>query len=238
MAAPAKRGLSLVQKFRIREVQGVQASGAISNPFIPHLNPETGRWAPPRYSLRRQAELVKQAKKSGTLHLLPPGPKLKLREIPSHPEIVAPLQQGPEAASTETTKELAQFVGWEGNVKLHEPAGANVGNRLYAAKKQMFKGHKWQRVHRRKRKYRRILMKHMPKRIRKWRLVSLSFQFLYCNLIYQQKKALRYKAALAFVYHSWKKREESCYTILIAIDIQCRYSTYLTKQSYFNGSLF
>src|ERR1700679_3695909 len=46
------------------------------NPFVPHKNLESGRWAPPRYSLRRQADLIKHARASGTLHLLPPGPKM------------------------------------------------------------------------------------------------------------------------------------------------------------------
>ncbi|GJJ14925.1 hypothetical protein Clacol_009195 [Clathrus columnatus] len=180
MATTTKRGLNLVQKFRIREFQRVLPTGtatsssltsnpAIPNPFIPHLNPETGRWAPPRYSLRRQAELIKQAKKNGTLYLLPPGPKLKPRGIPSLPELAK------TPASIEATKsEFTQPVDWIGEVKVHEPAGANVGNRLYAAKKQMFKGHKWERVYRRERKYRRILMKHMPKRVRKWRLYYVS----------------------------------------------------------------
>lgn len=179
MTTAAKRGLTLIQRFRIREFQRAlpseAASPAIPNPFIPHLNPETGRWTPPRYSLRRQAELIKQAKKTKTLHLLPPGPKLKPREIPPYPEAVPGLPQKEDVV--EMLKESTQPIDWIGHVKIHEPAGANVGNRLYAAKKQMFKGHKWQRVYRRERKYRRILMKHMPKRVRKWRLVSFYYLF-------------------------------------------------------------
>ena len=42
---------------------------------------EREKWAPPHYSLRRQAVLVKQARASGTLHLLPPGPKLSVEEL-------------------------------------------------------------------------------------------------------------------------------------------------------------
>ena len=41
------------------------------NPFEPHKNPKTGCWNPPIYSLRRQAELVKLAKKHGVEELLP-----------------------------------------------------------------------------------------------------------------------------------------------------------------------
>ena len=35
----------------------------------------------PQYSLRRQADLVKAARASGTVHLLPPGPKLSVEEL-------------------------------------------------------------------------------------------------------------------------------------------------------------
>ena len=38
-------------------------------------------WMGPQYSLRRQVELVKAARASGTLHLLPPGPKLSVEEV-------------------------------------------------------------------------------------------------------------------------------------------------------------
>lgn len=46
------------------------------NPFLPHKNPKTGRWHPPIYSLRRQAELVKLAKKHDVEDLLPYSKKL------------------------------------------------------------------------------------------------------------------------------------------------------------------
>lgn len=46
------------------------------NPFLPHKNPKTGKWHPPIYSLRRQAELVKLAKKHDVEDLLPYSKKL------------------------------------------------------------------------------------------------------------------------------------------------------------------
>jgi len=46
-----------------------------TNPFSPHKNTKTGRWHPPVYSLRRQAELVKLAKEHGVDDLLPATPK-------------------------------------------------------------------------------------------------------------------------------------------------------------------
>ena len=45
------------------------------NPFLPWRNPETNRWRAPKFSLRRQADLVKLAQKYGVEPLLPPGRK-------------------------------------------------------------------------------------------------------------------------------------------------------------------
>ncbi|KAJ7771655.1 hypothetical protein B0H16DRAFT_1881253 [Mycena metata] len=56
----------------------------LPNPFLPWRNPKTGRWAPSKYSLRQQADLIKKAKATDTLHLLPPGVKLP------QPELFAP----------------------------------------------------------------------------------------------------------------------------------------------------
>ena len=41
------------------------------NPFMPLKHPITGRWHDPKYSLRRQAELVKMAREHGVEELLP-----------------------------------------------------------------------------------------------------------------------------------------------------------------------
>lgn len=47
----------------------------LRNPFMPWKNPKTGHWQGPKYGLRRQADLVKLAKKYGVEPLLPPGRK-------------------------------------------------------------------------------------------------------------------------------------------------------------------
>jgi large subunit ribosomal protein L25 len=52
-----------------------QPSTGSPNPFLPWKNPETGRWRGAVIGLRRQAELVKIAKKCGVEALLPPGRK-------------------------------------------------------------------------------------------------------------------------------------------------------------------
>lgn len=43
--------------------------------FEPTKSTTTGCWAPPKYSLRRQAKLVKEAALTGQLSILPEGPK-------------------------------------------------------------------------------------------------------------------------------------------------------------------
>ena len=45
------------------------------NPFMPLKHPATGLWHDPKYSLRRQAELVKMARQHGVEELLPYTPK-------------------------------------------------------------------------------------------------------------------------------------------------------------------
>lgn len=45
------------------------------NPFLPTKHPVTGRWHDPKYSLRRQAELVKLARQHHVEELLPFTPK-------------------------------------------------------------------------------------------------------------------------------------------------------------------
>jgi large subunit ribosomal protein L25 len=52
---------------------GYQA--ATPNPFMPSRHPVTGRLHDPKYSLRRQAELVKIARGHGVEELLPYTPK-------------------------------------------------------------------------------------------------------------------------------------------------------------------
>ncbi|KAI9796040.1 MAG: hypothetical protein M1833_006548 [Piccolia ochrophora] len=47
------------------------STSTVFNPFQPHRHPVTGRWHGPVFSLRRQAELVKLARKHGVEELLP-----------------------------------------------------------------------------------------------------------------------------------------------------------------------
>ncbi|KAL1948996.1 hypothetical protein VTO73DRAFT_10802 [Trametes versicolor] len=161
--------LQAVKQFRIRELAPLlkadpklaAARPKVLNPFLPHKNPESGRWAPPKYSLRRQAELIKSARASGLLHLLPPGPKLPPKAIED--------ASTSAAEATEQAKWWTAAIEWDGEFKEKEVKGADVGNRLYAGKKRMFKGHKWERTADKRTWKRDMLMKHMSKRIARFK---------------------------------------------------------------------
>jgi len=123
---------------------GPKRTTEIRNPFLPFLNPRTQRWRPPAYSRRRQAELIKAARMTNMMHLLPPGPKMGPKEIPR-----------------------GQGVGlqWVGEVQDRPVPGADYGSRLYAGKKRMFKGHKWERMEAKRRGQIKVRLRDMPKRI-------------------------------------------------------------------------
>lgn len=161
----------------------------IPNPFLAWKNPKTECWIPPRYSLRQQADLVKQARISGVLHMLPPGPKLL------NPEHAAVVQMGKTrsedltivtrrkwvrlkklinqhvVASGVTQDPAMRPVDWDGKFDGTPKPGADLGTRLYAAKKKMFKGHRHERLAVRKVVYRKILLRDMNRRIEQFRQV-------------------------------------------------------------------
>jgi len=171
----------LVTRFRTRELTAVinavpQAKAAareggpvkVPNPFVPHKNPDTGRWAPAKYSRRRQAELVKAAKATNALHLLPPGPKLARAALEAAVK-ATPRSVRPRPADAAAL--WAKNVSWVGRLREKKVAGADVGNRLYAGKKRMFKGHKWQRTMPTREIRRRMLLKSMKSRVRRFKSV-------------------------------------------------------------------
>lgn len=71
---------------------------------------------------------------------------------------------------------------WTGNFKPKVVPGAELGTRLYANKKRMFKGHKWERVKSEVERKRTILMRDMKKRLAGYKSVRLSFIIL-CRTI-------------------------------------------------------
>ncbi|KAF8916488.1 hypothetical protein CPB85DRAFT_1374631 [Mucidula mucida] len=167
--------LNAVRKFRIKQLNDLIPNNRrfgylpipaaadkdaihLRNPFLPVKNPRTGRWLPAPYSRRQQAELIKSAKAAGVLHLLPPGPKLP----PSKLQVAVK-----EAAANKGRQEMWQAkVGWLGEVKEKKDAGMS---RLYAHRKRMFKGHKWERVKTRRLNYKTILLRDMDARIQRFK---------------------------------------------------------------------
>jgi large subunit ribosomal protein L25 len=190
---------------------------SVTNPFVPHKNSQSGRWAPPKYSLRRQAELIKHARASGTLHLLPPGPKMgqaqqQQQQLLTAVKTTTPAlveeavvvgsglvslrsrQEAEEKEKEETAEERetegqvhgavdarasdvadaawTRPVEWVGAVRERNVAGADVGNRLYAGKKRMFKGHKWERTRERRVARTNMLLRDMDKRVERFKGVS------------------------------------------------------------------
>jgi hypothetical protein len=62
-------------------------------------------------------------------------------------------------------------VEWIGAVREHSVPGADVGNRLYAGKKRMFKGHKWERQRERRVARTKMLLRDMDKRVQRFKEV-------------------------------------------------------------------
>jgi len=157
----------------------------LPNPFLPHKNPLTGRWAPPKYSLRHQADLVKSANASNLTHLLPFGPKSPI--IPFNADGLPVIPPKPK-----TTEWWQADVAWEDSKPLVEKEEKKVSSlenevprviprievkqmeglaalKMYAGRKRMFKGHKWERVQSQRKKKTHILMRDMDKRIARYK---------------------------------------------------------------------
>jgi len=183
--------LRTVKAFRLKELapfanklkDGASTSGTpvqLPNPFLPHKNPLTGRWAPPKYSLRQQADLVRSARTSNLSHLLPFGPKsplnadvTRLRPVPAEwwqttvvwKDSKPPLQKEGENKDTSLEDEVLKVTP-RINVKRMEGLGAL---KMYAGRKRMFKGHKWERVQAQRKERTKILMRDMSKRIARYK---------------------------------------------------------------------
>ena len=191
--------LRTVKAFRLKELStfasklknGASVSEApvqLLNPFLPHKNPLTGRWAPPKYSLRQQADLFKSAKASNLTHLLPFRPKSTL--TPLNPDGLPVTRSKPvstewwqadvvwkdskppvekkEEKKDPLEDELPKKVTPRIRVKQMEGLAAL---KMYAGRKRMFKGHKWERVQARREKRTKILMRDMNKRITRYKEV-------------------------------------------------------------------
>jgi hypothetical protein len=79
----------------------------------------------------------------------------------------------PGQDSLDARAEWTRAVEWIGTVRERNVAGADVGNRLYAGKKRMFKGHKWERVRKRRVARTKMLLRDMDKRVQRFKGVRL-----------------------------------------------------------------
>ena len=190
-----------VKAFRLKELSafanrlkdGTSASETpiqLLNPFLAHKNPLTGRWAPPKYSFRQQADLAKSARASDLTHLLPPRPKSAivppnangLRGIPPNPASTEWWQAAvvwkdskPPVEKNEEKKEPSLEVDTFPKkviprIKVKQMEGL-AALKMYAGRKRMFKGHKWERVQDRREKRTQVLMRDMSKRIARYKEV-------------------------------------------------------------------
>jgi len=146
---------------------------SLPNPFLPKFNPKSGKWHRPSYSLRRQADLVNKAHATGSMHLLPPGPKKAAFE--SRMQRVAAPAKPPPSVPAGKVEKWDVPVQWVGKVPEKKVVGAELGIRLYAGKKRMFKGHLWERVRAKRIRRRSILMRDMAARVKNYKTVRLFF---------------------------------------------------------------
>jgi len=121
--------------------------------------------------------LVKSAKASALIHLLPLGPKSPIDvDQPKHVptewwqtavvwENSKPTVEGKEEEKVHLEEEV-QKVATRIQVKQMEGLAAL---KMYAGRKRMFKGHKWERVQARRQKRTHILMRDMNKRITRYK---------------------------------------------------------------------
>jgi len=71
--------------------------------------------------------------------------------------------------SQDAHAEWTRAVEWTGIVRERNVAGADVGNRLYAGKKRMFKGHKWERTRERRVSRTKMLLRDMDERVQRFK---------------------------------------------------------------------
>ncbi|KAF9500740.1 hypothetical protein BDN71DRAFT_1440232 [Pleurotus eryngii] len=108
--------------------------------------------------------------------VLSPGPKFSAPDHPvspiadenhKHVASTSEASSEPELLIREAAEDGAwsAAVEWQGEFKRKVVSGAEIGSRLYAAKKRMFKGHRWERLLEKRKKKRVILMRDMAKRV-------------------------------------------------------------------------
>lgn len=146
------------------------------NPFRPSRNAKTGRWAPPRISLRRQAQLVSLAHQSGRLDLLPEGPKTSKLQARLAGLATAPYEPSPmsSASATQAEKKLSQAEEEKLALEVARTVGRH-GPYVGRQARRMFKGSKDERGAARRQRNIQERLKLMEGSIKEWRAVSDTF---------------------------------------------------------------
>jgi large subunit ribosomal protein L25 len=173
--------------------------GSFANPFLP--TKVNGKWRAPKYSLRRQKELVKAARVlGGAMDLLPPGPKMPDPVAAAAAAKAASALSVTQAKANTNTNATTKVVGrdvyseawakakvvWTTEIRdVPVAKDRSLGHgaaRVYTGRKIKFKGHKWERTLRRTTYHRHVLMRDMEQRISKYKSVSVwMFRVLVLN---------------------------------------------------------
>lgn len=142
------------------------------NPFIGHKNPETGRHAPARISLRRQADLAKIYPSD----YLPTGPKTRTNAVASDDQVET-IQYEEDGLAVEWVgtagRRTRRWSSEESTPKEDTPISMRSGpyqGRQHQPK--LFKGHKHDRQRIERREETKTRMEGMEGRIADWRKVS------------------------------------------------------------------
>ncbi|TIA88740.1 hypothetical protein E3P99_02420 [Wallemia hederae] len=77
----AKKSAHLLPSSTTPEQAQNDAAALRPSPFQFRRSKETGKWHPPRYSRRQQADLVKAARAEGVMHLLPTSVKNSAEDV-------------------------------------------------------------------------------------------------------------------------------------------------------------
>lgn len=151
--------------------QGQASEANLAKKAFQHWrNADTGRWNPPQYSLRRQAQLVRAAHETGMLDAVVASPKYarfarRLEEMPTHEVFTGfPTITWPTLSSREDAQEADRIAR---TFHAHGPYAGRATSR-------MFKGKKGDRVKHARRRRVEENMRTMHETIDEWRKVCTS----------------------------------------------------------------
>jgi len=185
--------MPLVDRFflretRVKELASQEASPINPEPFKPYKSPTSGRWLPPRLSLRRQAQLGKEAYKNGQFEELTKfiqengrlesvklgKMKARIEELAVEAEKVP--GKGSEASTSSVVKGEKRTAREEGirALRLARALAATRGPYAGRSLQRVFKGTRAERFAAPKKQATKEKMSTMDKTVEAWRKVSQS----------------------------------------------------------------